>query len=82
MKITDKQRRRLGDKLLNKVIELRGKEEFDIKAYEIAFQGVIEEVFPDKCWWDVTECEIFIHLLEHQDPTATIIAILKGLKEE
>ena len=82
MKITNEHKRQLGDKLLNKVIELREKEETNIKAYEIAFQDAIEEVFPDESWWNVTDCEIFMHLLEYKDPTATVVAILKGLKEE
>lgn len=82
MKITNENKRKLGDKLLDKVIELRVKEESNIKAYEVAFQDVIEEVFPDESWWNVTECEIFMHLLEHKDPNATVAAILKGLKEE
>jgi hypothetical protein len=82
MKITNENKRELGDKLLDKVIELRVKGESNIKAYEIGFQNVIEEVFPNECWWNVTECEIFMHLLEHKDPTATVAAILKGLKEE
>jgi hypothetical protein len=50
--------------------------------YEIIFQEVIEEVFPNKLWWEVTECQIFQHLLERRDPQATVIAILKGLKED
>jgi hypothetical protein len=82
MKITSENRRQLGDKLLNKVIELREEGETNIKAYEIAFQNAIEEVFPNECWWNVTNCEIFMHLLEYKDPTATVVAILKELKEE
>lgn len=81
MKITNEQKRQLGDKLLNTEIELREKGETNIKAYEIAFQDAIEEVFPDESWWNVTDCEIFMHLMEHRDPTATVVAILKGLKE-
>ena len=82
MKMTSENKKNLGDKLLNKVIELREKGETNIKAYEIAFQDVIEEVFPNESWWNVTNCEIFMHLLEHKDPTATVVAILKGLKED
>jgi hypothetical protein len=82
MKTTNEHKRQLGDKLLNTVIELREKGEANIKAYEIAFQDAIEEVFPDECWWNVTSCEIFMHLFEHRDPSATVVAILKGLKEE
>lgn len=82
MKITNKNKRELGEKLLDKVFKLREKGETNIKAYEIAFQDVIEEVFPNESWWNVTSCEIFMHLLEYKEPTATVAEILKGLKEE
>ena len=82
MYITSDQHTKLAQGLFDKMIELRKEGEKKIKAYEIAFQDVIEEVFPDMCWYDVTDCEIFMHLMEHKDPTATIIAILKGLKED
>lgn len=82
MYITSKQHTRLAQSLFDKVIEMRKEGVTHIKQYEIAFQGVIEEVFPNESWWDVTECEIFMHLMEHQDPSATAIAILKGLKED
>lgn len=82
MYITSKQHTQLARGLFDKVIEFRNGGVTHIKQYEIAFQGVIEGVFPDKSWWDVTECEIFMHLMEHQDPTATAIAILRGLKED
>ena len=82
MNITSTQRKQLAQKLFDKMIELRKKEVKNIKTYEIAFQDVIEEVFPDECWWDVTGCEIFQHLMEHKDPEATVIAILKELKED
>ena len=82
MYITSEQHTKLTQGLFNKLIDLRENKETNIKAYEIAFQGVIEEVFPDKSWWDVTECEIFMHLMEHKDPQATVIEILKQLKED
>ena len=82
MTITSTQKEQLAQKLFNKMIELKSKNETNIKIYEIAFQDVIEKVFPDECWWNVTKCEIFQHLMEHKDPSATIIAILKGLKED
>ena len=53
-----------------------------IKQYEIAFQDVIEELFPDKCWWEVTGCEIFLHLFEYGDPEKTITEILNKFKED
>ena len=82
MNITSTQREQLAQKLFDKMIELRKGDEKNIKAYEIAFQNVIEEVFPDECWWEVTDCEIFQHLMEYKDPEVTVIAILKGLKED
>lgn len=82
MYINSTQREQLAQKLFDKMIEMRKGGEKNIKAYEIAFQDVIEEVFPDECWWDVTGCEIFQHLMKHKDPEATVIAILKELKED
>ena len=82
MYINSTQREQLAQKLFDKMIEMRKDGEKNIKAYEIAFQDVIEEVFPDECWWDVTGCEIFQHLMKHKDPEATVIAILKELKED
>jgi hypothetical protein len=81
MFITSDKREKLAQKLFDKMIELKKEKERNIKTYEVAFQDVIEEVFPDECWWDVTSCEIFMHLMEHKDPEATVIAILQGLKE-
>ena len=82
MYINSTQREQLAQKLFDKMIGMRKDGEKSIKAYEIAFQDVIEEVFPDECWWEVTGCEIFQHLMEHKDPEATVIAILKELKED
>lgn len=82
MYINSTQREQLAQKLFDKMIEMRKGGKKNIKSYEIAFQDVIEEVFPDECWWDVTGCEIFQHLMEHKDPEATVIAILKELKED
>ena len=82
MYINSTQREQLAQKLFDKMIEMRKDGEKSIKAYEIAFQDVIEEVFPDECWWDVTGCEIFQHLMEYKDLEATVIAILKELKED
>jgi hypothetical protein len=82
MQITGEQRTKLAHNLFEELRRLQREDETFIKKYEIAFQGVIEDVFLDKRWWDVTECEIFMHLIEHKDPEKTIIAILKGLKED
>ena len=82
MYITSSKREALTQKLFDKMIELRKEGETHIKKYEIAFQDAIEEVFPGESWWNVTECQIFMHLMEHKDPTATVIEILKQLKED
>ena len=82
MYINSTQRKQLAQKLFDKMIEMRKWGEKNIKSYEIAFQDVIEEVFLDECWWEVTDCEIFQHLMEHKDPEATVIAILKELEED
>lgn len=82
MYITSEQHTKLAQSLFDKMIELKKEGERKIKIYEVAFQNVIEEVFPNECWYDVTECQIFMHLMEHKDPEATVIAILKGLKED
>ena len=82
MYITSEQHTKLAQGLFDAMIKLNKEGETHIKKYEIAFQDVIEKVFPDECWWNVTDCQIFMHLMEHKDPEATIIAILKGLKED
>ena len=82
MYINSTQRKQLAQKLFDKMIEMRKGGEKNIKAYEIVFQDVIEEVFPGECWWEVTDCEIFEHLMEFKNPESTVIAILKELKED
>ena len=82
MYINSTQREQLAQKLFDKMIKMRKGDEKNIKSYEIAFQDVIEEVFPDECWWEVTDCEIFQHLMEFKNPEETIITILKELKED
>ena len=82
MYITSEQHTKLAQGLFDKMIELKNNGVLKLKEYEIAFQEVIERVFPDMCWWEVTDCEIFMHLMEHRSPDATVIAILKGLKED
>lgn len=77
MKISSK----LTRELFTKCYELLNANERNIKAYEIAFQQIIEDVTGD-LWWEVTSCNIFIHLLEHNDPHKTVNAIINNLKEE
>ena len=72
---------KLATKLFDKCHELMNEGVTNIKDYEYEFQEVIREVFPDKCWWETVDCDIFMHLLSYKDPEKTVIAILKGLKE-
>lgn len=55
---------------------------YNIKSYEVAFQEVIEKLFPENAWWEVTDCDIFGHLFTERDPEATIEEIIKSLKPE
>ena len=34
-----------------------------LKSLEITMQRVIEDMFPDKAWWEVTDCQIFMSLM-------------------
>ena len=72
---------RLANALYKRCRELQNSGITHIKQYEIAFQEVIEELFPNKLWWEITDCEIFLCLLESEDPEKTIIEILKRFKE-
>lgn len=51
----------------------------NIKAYEDAFQRVLEEFYPDKSWWEVTTCNIFWSLFEGRNPKLTIDDIMNNL---
>lgn len=82
MYITSEQHTKLSQKLFDKMIELKKQGIRTVKAYEVEFQEIIEQVFPGCLWWEVTECQIWQHLTEHKDPEATVIAILKQLKED
>lgn len=73
---------KLGNALYDKHYELQANGVTHIKQYEIAFQEVIEQIFPDKLWWEVTDCEIFLTLLETGSPEKTIAKILEKFKEE
>lgn len=55
---------------------------YNIKAYEAAFQDAIERIYPDNAWWDVVDLNIFMHLFENRDPELTITEILKNVKPE
>lgn len=62
--------------------ELAARGDSNIKSYEIAFQDVIENFYPDTPWYEVTDVNIFNHLFTERDPQATIEAIVAGIKTE
>lgn len=72
---------------LRKYLEIRCNKMYaqgvtNIKEFEIAFQDVIEKAYPDKCWWQVTDCQIFMELLETRDPDKVIDSIIAQLKDQ
>lgn len=54
----------------------------NIKDLEIALQDVIENFYPDKCWWEVTDCQIFNELLGGCNPRQICDMIVDQLKPE
>ena len=53
----------------------------NMKSLEIALQGVIEEFFPDKSWWEVTDCNIFMDLLSGSNPREVCDHIVDQIKD-
>lgn len=68
--------------LENALNRLAMKQEMNIKKYEAAFQDAIESQFPEKSWWEVTDCNIFWDLMENRDPSLTIRHIIDNLRPE
>lgn len=54
----------------------------NIKNLEIALQGVIEDHFPDHCWWEVTKCSIFNELLSGTKPREVCDKIIDALNPQ
>ena len=52
----------------------------NIKDLEIALQDVIESFYPDKCWWEVTGCNIFMELLNGSNPREVCDSIVDQMK--
>ena len=73
---------RLRNELHHKAIDMVNDGETHIKAFEIAFQDIIERLFPKKPWYDTTSCNIFMTLMETQDIRKTIDCIINGIAAE
>lgn len=72
----------LKDQLNDVLMRLQFRGATNIKEYEIAFQEAIENMVPDKSWWEVTDCNIFFTLFETRSPELTLEQILAELKPE
>ena len=53
----------------------------NLKKYEVAFQSVIEDFFPDKSWWEVVDFNIFYDLFNNRDPYHTIDEIIAHIDD-
>lgn len=77
--VSDEEKDALRRALIHKYFTLQNKYETNIKAYEIAFQEAIEDLYPDKSWWEITGCNIFMDLFETRDPWITIDNIINQM---
>ena len=65
--------------LINTVDSLINNSENHIKKFEIALQNVLENYFPEKSWWEVTNINIFMDLFENRDPYGTVRRIIDDM---
>lgn len=79
---TEDTRSELEIALNRKASELKSRNVIDKKSYEIAFQDVIEGMFPGNMWWEVTNCNIFWALFSGETPESVIKMIIDGLNDE
>jgi hypothetical protein len=68
--------------LYNKCSDLQRANNYNLKAYEIAFQDIIEEFFPDYSWWEVCDLDIFTDLFANRNPFDTVENICDNIKPE
>ena len=80
--MTEDRRGQLAVLLFDAFISLRRREIRDLNDYNIEYKKIIKIVCPEKPVDKITSCDIFGHLIEHRNPEATIIEILKQLKED
>lgn len=66
--------------LFDALYQLKNQGNYNLKAYEVAFQDVLERFYPDQPWWEVTDVDIFTHLMANRKPYDTIKAIVSSLK--
>lgn len=76
----EKLRKELKDAAMQATLDARGLDLMTkYKKIEIALQAVLERNFPDNLWWEVTNCQIFWDLMEHQNASLTCDNIIDRL---
>lgn len=78
--VTDKEQLRMNLERVAKGMEIAGNN--NLKTYEMLFQDEIENFYPGKLWWEVTDCNIFMDLFNNRDPHGTIDRIIDGIKDD
>lgn len=72
----------LLDALRRETDSLMASQVSNLKQYEIAYQNVIEDYFPDKSWWEVCDFNIFMDLFNNRDPYSTIEEIVDHIVDD
>lgn len=54
----------LKDKLNEALTKVSQKESPRLMDYETALKNVIEDFYPDRYWWEVTQCDIHTELFK------------------
>ena len=54
----------LKDKLNKALIKISKRVSTRLMDYEAALKNVIEDFYPDRYWWEVTQCDIHSELLK------------------
>ena len=73
----------LGSVLLDLSKRIKnGKINCNLKSCADAFQNMIENMYPDKSWWEVTDVNIQNDLFDTQDPEKTALNIIKNIREK
>lgn len=72
----------LHNALINTVDKLMEDRIINLKQYEIDLQNTIEELYPDKAWWEVTDANIFMELLNTKNPYEVVEIIVDNMKPE
>ena len=80
----EKARKKLNDKGIHYIGDASNYAELmNAKPFEIAYQDVIEKIWPDNAWWEVTHYwDIFDAMMGGLDDKAVIDEIIKHVDKE